>query len=125
MAAPGSTIMLGSENRLMEQYIYRIHPTRLEMLTEGPTSEESRIVGEHFAYLKALAEAGRLFMAGRTLNSDESTFGIAIFTAASAKDAEAVLAQDPAVVQGVMRGDVFPFRVALWHGDPLSSYSGA
>jgi uncharacterized protein YciI len=98
----------------MAQYIYWIRPTRLAMLTEGPTEDEQRIVGEHFDYLKRLVDSGRLLMAGRSLNDDERTFGIAIFTASSFEDAERVLAEDPAVRHGVMRGDVFPFRIALW-----------
>lgn len=102
----------------MQQYIYRIQPTRPGMLTAGPTQDEARIVDEHFAYLKSLAEAGRLFMAGRTLNDDGSTFGIALFVAGSAAEAAAVLNDDPAVRHGVMRGEVFPFRVAIWSGDP-------
>ena len=102
----------------MQQYLYRIRPTRVEMLTDGPTDAEARIVGEHFEYLKALAEAGRLLIAGRTLTADDSTFGIAVFTAASPLAADAVLADDPAVIQGVMRGEVFPFRVALWSSNP-------
>jgi uncharacterized protein YciI len=114
-----------AHNGRVEHYIYRIRPTRLSMLTDGPTQDEARIVGEHFAYLKGLADTGRLFMAGRTLNNDEGTFGIAVFAAACIQDAEAVLADDPAVVQGVMQGEVFPFRVALWSGDPTSTQSGA
>lgn len=109
----------------MEQYIYRIHPTRLAMLTEGPNEHETRIVEEHFAYLKELSDIGRLYMAGRTLTIDERTFGIAIFEAASLADAEAVLAQDPAILKGVMRGEVLPFRVAIWAGNPLSASGGA
>jgi uncharacterized protein len=103
----------------MEQYIYVIRPCRLEMLTEGPTDREGQVIGQHFAYLSRLADEGRLFMAGRTLNNDTTTFGVAVFAAGSDQEADVVLAEDPAVVQGVMRGEVFPFRVALWSGNPL------
>jgi uncharacterized protein YciI len=95
------------------QYLYRIQPTRPEMLTEGPTPEEQRIVGEHFNYLKGLTEQGVVVLAGRTLNTDESSFGIIIFNAASDEGANAVATNDPAVRQGVMRATVFPYRVAL------------
>jgi uncharacterized protein len=114
-----------AQNCGMDQYIYRIHPTRLEMLTQGPTEREARIVGEHFAYLSRLTEEGRLFMAGRTLTNDANTFGIAVFVASSPQEANAVLAEDPAIVQGVMRGEVFPFKVALWSGNPLAANSDA
>lgn len=102
----------------MPTYLYRIQPTRAAMLTEGPTHDEARAIGAHFAYLQALAEAGRLFLAGRTLNTDASSFGIALYDAADDAAAQAVLHDDPAVRQGVMRGEVLPFRAALWAGDP-------
>ena len=65
----------------MPTYIYRIQPVRPEMLSEGATAEEERIAGEHFEYLKRLMAEGILILAGRTLNSDYSAFGIAIFEA--------------------------------------------
>lgn len=102
----------------MPTYLYRIQPTRGAMLAEGPTPEEARAIGAHFAYLQALAEAGRLFMAGRTLNTDASSFGIALYEARDDDAAQAVLRDDPAVREGVMRGEVLPFRAALWAGDP-------
>jgi uncharacterized protein YciI len=108
----------------MDHYIYVVRPSRLEMLTEGPTEQEAQVIGAHFAYLSKLTEQGRLFMAGRTLNNDATTFGVVVFAAPSAHEANAVLADDPALVQGVMRGEVFPFRVALWSGNPLPA-SGA
>ncbi len=95
------------------QYLYRIRPTRSEMLMEGPTAEEERVVGEHFAYLQGLTERGVVILAGRTLNTDESSFGIVIFRAGSEQAARKVMENDPAVQQGVMRGELFPYRVAL------------
>src|SRR5690242_16187036 len=95
------------------QYLYRIQPTRPAMLTEGPTPEEQRIVGEHFDYLKGLTEQGVLILAGRTLNTDESSFGITVFNAESDEEASAIVEGDPAVRQGVMRAALFPYRVAL------------
>jgi uncharacterized protein len=98
----------------MVQFLYRVQPTRLGMLTEGPTDRESAIVGAHFSYLKGLVEQGVVLMAGRTLNADESTFGIAIFEAESIQAAEEIMRGDPAVREGVMRAELFPYRVALW-----------
>lgn len=95
------------------QYLYRIQPTRPAMLTDGPTPEEQRIVGEHFHYLQGLTEQGIVVLAGRTLNTDESSFGIVIFNAESDEEASAITERDPAVRQGVMRAEVFPYRVAL------------
>ena len=97
----------------MPQFLYRLQPTRLGMLTDGPTEQEARVVGEHFAYLSRLTEEGTVLMAGRTLNADENTFGIAVLVAATAEEAGAVMRKDPAVEHGVMRAELFPFRIAL------------
>ena len=99
------------------EYLYRIQPTRTAMLTEGPTPDEARIVSEHFAYLEALVGKGVVILAGRTLNTDPSSFGIVIFRADSPEQARAVMDGDPAVRQGVMQAQLFPYRVALMATD--------
>jgi len=83
------------------------------MLTQGPTSDEERIVSEHFDYLKGLNEQDILILAGRTQNTDPSSFGIVIFRAPSEVAARQVVDNDPAVSQGVMRAELYPYRVAL------------
>ncbi len=98
---------------MTSEYLYRIQPTRPSMLVDGPTPDESRIISEHFAYLKSLTEAGVLILAGRTLNTDPSSFGIVIFRADSPEQAIAVMANDPAVHRGVMQATLFPYRIAL------------
>jgi uncharacterized protein len=97
----------------MKQYLYRIQPTRPAMLTEGTTTEEDAIIGEHFAHLKRLTEDGVMILVGRTLNNDPTTFGIAVFRAESDEAAQAIMHSDPAVIKGVMRAELFPYRVAL------------
>lgn len=95
------------------QYLYVIRPTRLEMLADGPTPEEADIVSQHFGYLEGLTKEGIVVLAGRTLNTDASSFGIVVFNAKSEKAARKVTEGDPAVSQGVMQAELFPFRVAL------------
>jgi len=63
-------------------YLCRIQPTREGFLTES-TPDEDRIVGEHFRYLERLAQEGVVLLAGRTLNTDRSSFGLVIFEAES------------------------------------------
>ena len=94
-------------------YLYKIQPTRVEMLSAGPTAEEERIVSEHFAYLKELTDAGVVFLAGRTLNTDASSFGIVIFSASTEQEALQIMQNDPAVKQGVFHAELFPYRIAL------------
>lgn len=96
----------------MLQYLYKIQPSRLAMLTES-TPEEDAIVSEHFNYLKTLLAQGVLTLAGRTLNTDNTTFGIIIFEADNDNAARAIMLNDPAVQKGVMQAELFPYRIAL------------
>jgi len=98
----------------MPQFLYRIQPTRPAMLTEGPTEREAALVSEHFAYLQDLVAQGTVFMAGRTLEAGDRAFGIVVFVAESEAAAEDLVRNDPAVKHGVMRAELFPYRVALW-----------
>jgi uncharacterized protein YciI len=94
-------------------YLYRIQPARPAMLSEGPTEAEAAIVAQHFGYLKDLAEQGVVVLAGRTLNTDPSSFGIIILRADTEATARGIMEDDPAVRQGVMRAELFPYRIAL------------
>lgn len=100
-------------------YLYKIQPTRLEMLAAGPTPEEAEIVSQHFAYLRDLTEKGVVIMAGRTLNTDESSFGIVIFKADSKAAAQAIVDNDPAVKNRVMQAELYPYRIALMAKEEL------
>ena len=97
----------------MPQFLYQIRPTRPAMLVDGPTQAEAAIVSEHFGYLQTLLARGTLILAGRTLNTDPTSFGIVIFRAESEASARAIMEGDPAVRQGVMAAELFPYRVAL------------
>jgi uncharacterized protein YciI len=94
-------------------YLYRIQPTRPEMLTHGPTAREAEIVAQHFAYLQQLTERGVVVLAGRTLTTDERSFGLVILRAESEEAARTVMEQDPAVHHQVMRAELYPYRIAL------------
>jgi uncharacterized protein len=92
-------------------YIYVIRPTRLDMLVTGLTPQEDAIITQHSDYLADLSRRGTVIFYGRTLTTGEATFGLIVFSAASAEDAQKIMAADPAVRQGVMRGECYPFRV--------------
>ena len=98
---------------MSQEFIYILRPTRPEMLSKGPTSHESEVVGRHFQYLKGLCDDGIVLTAGRTLTDDERTLGLVIFRAANQEAADSLVAADPAVLEGVMSAEVIPFRVAL------------
>ncbi len=94
-------------------FLYQLKPTRLEMLVDGGTPEEQRIVGEHFARLQRLTADGVVVLAGRTLHTDETSFGIVVFRADDEPTARELMESDPAVVGGVMTAELHPFALAL------------
>ena len=95
------------------QFLYLLTPARIEMVTLGPTRDEQAIVSEHFAHLAALTERGVMLFVGRTQDNSPRTFGIAVFQAGSTDQALEIMRSDPAVQQGVMHAELFPFRIAL------------
>jgi uncharacterized protein YciI len=98
---------------MAKEFLYRIKPTRLDMLRTGPTPEEAHATQEHFAYVRDGVRDGRVLLAGRTLTADPETFGVVIFRADSEEEAQRFMASDPAVAASVMNAELFPFRVAL------------
>lgn len=101
----------------MQQYVYVIRPTRPGMLVEGPTDVESAVLDRHSEYLDRLVRDGVVLMAGRTLHTDERTFGLVVLAAKSEAIAEQVMLDDPAVCEGVMRGELYPYRISNWASD--------
>jgi uncharacterized protein YciI len=97
----------------LREFVYMVRPTRIEMLMVGPNAEETKILTDHFDYLKDLTQKKVVILAGRTLTSDESGFGIVIFKANSEDDARRIMENDPAVEHGIMHAELFPYKVAL------------
>ena len=97
----------------VKDYLYRLRPVRAGMLAEGPTEAEERTLAAHFAYLQELTDRGVVLLAGRTLATGPETFGLVVFRAADEAGARSLMAGDPAVRDGVMTAELFPFRVAL------------
>ncbi len=97
----------------MPTYLYRIQPTRTEMLTDGGTKEENATIQAHFEYLQALHQAGVASFVGRTLTTDADTFGLVVFDAADETIAQSIMEKDPAVKTGVMQATLFPFRTVF------------
>ena len=100
----------------MQEWLYVLKVTRLEMLTEGSTEEEDRIVGEHFQHLKRLKDEGTTILMGRTIDDDETTMGLVIFRAENEAEAKRILESDPAIRNGVMSATLYPYRVAIMEG---------
>ena len=97
----------------MSEFIYRLQPTRAEMLSLGTTPTEDAAIEVHFAYLQEAVSQGVVLLAGRMLTTDPASFDIVILQAASEAEARAFMQADPAVSAGVMHTELYPFRVAL------------
>lgn len=76
-----------------------------------PSVEELQALGEHFSYLKGLAAAGRVVLAGP---AEDGSLGLVVFPRDDTAAAQELMAKDPCVVGGVMRCEVRPFRMALF-----------
>jgi len=103
------------------QFVYIVRAVRIEMVTKGPTPQESKVLDEHFAYLEELTKRGTALLVGRTTNNDEHTFGLCVLEAESEPAARELMNKDPAVWQNVMTAELYPFRVALMAGRPTGS----
>ncbi len=99
-------------------FIVILRPTRLGMLTGGPTPAELEIVSGHFSYYSALVAEGKMLLAGRSLGEPEQVIGIGIFHAESMAEAEVMMNLDPAIVAGVMTAEVQPYGLALLTQNP-------
>jgi uncharacterized protein len=101
----------------LDQYLYRIQPVRHDMLKNGSTEFESGIISEHFNYLKQLTNDGVVILAGRTQNTDYSSFGIVLFNAETMEAAREIMLNDPAVKNKVFRAELFPYKTSLFSPD--------
>ncbi|WP_078382224.1 YciI family protein [Sutcliffiella halmapala] len=92
-------------------YVLKLIPSLLNQ--DNWTKKEEEIVGRHFAKLQALLKEGKLIMAGKTLGLDENTFGIVILEVEEEAAALKIMENDPAVSEGIMTAELFPYKVAL------------
>jgi len=95
-------------------YVLKLIPTLLN--ESNWTEKHEEIVSIHFRVLQELHRDGKLILAGRTLNMDEKTFGIVILEVRSEEEAQSIMKNDPAVAEGIMTAELFPYRVALIKG---------
>lgn len=91
-------------------FLYMIHPPRPSFVNDA-TQAEMATMGAHFAYLKGLADAGKLVLAGPCL--DEGGFGIGIFRTTDPDEARRLAEGDPAVKTGLMRPELHPVRLSF------------
>lgn len=73
-------------------------------------------LGPHAGYMQQLQTEGRLFAGGGYASDDG---GMAIVTAASAEEARAILAADPAITSGIFVAELRHWRVRFRTEEPL------
>lgn len=76
-----------------------------------PEKELNEIQAGHLAHINALAEEGKIAIAG-PMGMDEDLRGIIIFHTASKEEAEALQAKDPAIIAGRLRMEIYPWWAA-------------
>jgi uncharacterized protein YciI len=96
------------------EWIYAIRSPRGASFVEDATEAEAAVLGEHFEYVRTALHAGRLVPADPA--TDGEFPGIVAFEADNEDDARAFMEADPSVHQGVMLGELHPFRVSLLRG---------
>jgi uncharacterized protein YciI len=96
----------------MTHYLIIYRPPR-EDFAENATPVESAVIERHFEYLQKQEAEGRLILAGRI---EDARFGIAVIEANNENEARQIMANDPAVKEGVFSGELLPFRLALLRG---------
>jgi uncharacterized protein YciI len=92
-------------------YLYRVLAAHPEMMAKGLTPEQTQVMGEHLDHLKSLEAKRVIVIAGRTLNNDETTFGIVMFRADTAAAARDIMNSDPGIQKGLFKGILFPFQI--------------
>src|SRR5215813_9169418 len=84
--------------------------TRLDFVTKGPKPEELPVIRAHVEYWQQLTNQGICLLAGHTLNTDETAFGLAVIRADSEAAAKKIMEDDPMVRAGMITVTVFPFE---------------
>lgn len=67
----------------------------------------------HANYLRQGLSEGKVVFVGRTDAGPKENFGLAIFKAAGAVEAEVFMKGDPVVQAGIMSAKVFPFKLLM------------
>lgn len=93
------------------QFLYQLKLIPSLVDDNNWTDKENAIVQHHFEVLQNLEKEGKLILAGRTLNTDP--LGLVILEVDSEEEAIELMNNDPAVKEGIMEAQLYPYRVAL------------
>jgi uncharacterized protein YciI len=96
-----------------KQFIYVLRLVPRLYADSAWTKEDNAILQRHFVRFQEATKSGQLILAGRTSETGDKTFGIAIFEAPDEEAARKFMQEDPAVAGGLMTAELHPFAVAL------------
>ncbi|PYJ29717.1 MAG: hypothetical protein DMF24_05110 [Verrucomicrobia bacterium] len=101
-----------------KQFIYALRLVPRLYADANWTPQDKKVLRHHCARFQDATKAGQLILAGRTSESGDKTFGIAIFQAEDEAAARKFMEEDPAVAGGLMTAELHPFTVALERKNP-------
>ncbi len=101
-----------------KQFVYVLRLVPRLYADSAWTKEDDAVLKRHFARFQDATKSGQLILAGRTSESGDKTFGIAIFEAPDEDTARKFMQEDPAVAGGLMTAELHPFAVALQRKNP-------
>jgi uncharacterized protein YciI len=101
-----------------KQFIYVLRLAPRLYADANWTAQDKDALQRHFVRFQNAVKTGQLILAGRTSESGDKTFGIAIFQARDEAVARKFMEDDPAVAGGLMTAELHPFSVALEHRNP-------
>jgi len=108
-----------SQSEKPKQFIYVLHLVPRLYADASWTDEDKKMLQRHLVRFEEAIKTGKLILAGRTSESGDKTFGIAIFEAKDEAAARKFMEEDPAVAVGLMTAELHPFTVALEHKKSL------
>jgi uncharacterized protein YciI len=97
----------------MAEWMYFLLPPR-DDFAATMTPEEQSAFDDHLVYMEKLLVEGTLVLSGPTLGPANT--GLCIFEAEDGEAARAIMEADPPVAQGLVRGQLRPFRVMHLRG---------
>ena len=100
---------LGADDYGMKPYVLVILKTGPK--TDAPPAERQKAFSGHMANIQRLAKENKLALAGPMMKNDKGYQGIFIFNVPTIKEAEELVATDPAVAGGFLSFEFFG-----WYG---------
>ena len=101
-----------------KQFIYVLRLVSRLHADANWTEEDKKALQRHFVRFQEAIRTDQLILAGRTSESGDKTFGIAIFQAKEEAAARKFMEEDPTVAGGLMTAELHPFTVALERKNP-------